>query len=81
MRMGSAAQLRCSMVDKKKNCVKICGTKGYISGRAINNPRNLELYSPGGMLSRKITIPTQINGYEYEVLACREGNQERAKRV
>ena len=69
---GSAAQLRCSMVDKKKNCVKICGTKGYISWESNNNPRNLELHGPGGMLIRKITIPTQINGYEYEVLVCRE---------
>ena len=69
---GSAAQLRCSMVDKKKNCVKICGTKGCISWESNNNPRNLELHGPGGMLIRKITIPTQINGYEYEVLACRE---------
>ncbi len=69
---GSVAQLRCSMVDEKKNCVKICGTKGYISWESNNNPRNLELHHPGGMLIRKIPIPAQINGYEYEVQACRE---------
>lgn len=69
---GRTAQLRCSMVDEKKNCVKICGTKGYISWESNNNPRKAELHRTGGMLIRKIMIPTQINGYEYEVLACRE---------
>ncbi len=69
---GRAAELRCSMVDAKRNCVKICGTNGYISWDSNNNPRNVELHRKNGSLVRKIAIPSQINGYEYEVLASRE---------
>lgn len=69
---GKAAQLRCSMLKERCNQAKICGTKGYISWESNTNPRNVELHGTNGMLLRKIVIPEQINGYEYEMLACRE---------
>lgn len=69
---GSVARLRCSMLDEKKNYVKICGTEGFLSWESNNNPRNLELHSPEGSLIRTISLPPQISGYEYEVLACRK---------
>ena len=52
----------------------ICGTDGFIMVENINNPQKLYVYAADGLsceLKEEITVPEQISGYEYEVLACK----------
>ena len=42
----------------------------------IRDSRNIELHSPDGTLLQKISIPEQINGYEYEILACKRAIED-----
>lgn len=36
----------------------------------INNPEEIRVFDRDGMLKECCQVPEQINGYEYEVLAC-----------
>ena len=49
----------------------IYGTKGYIIAKNINNITSIEIYSPERELLNTLTVPAQINGYEHQVLACK----------
>lgn len=48
----------------------INGTHGYISVNNINNPSFIEVFDNNRLLTQKIAVPQQINGYEYEFEAC-----------
>lgn len=69
------AILHTSMMEEKSNFVRITGSEGSLFWESNNNPRNVVLYSREGMVQRKIELPVQINGYEYEVEACRRAIQ------
>lgn len=44
------------------------GEKGYIVVDNINNPLEIKLYNEEHKLWKTISMPKQINGYEYEIL-------------
>lgn len=49
----------------------IYGTKGYIHCTNINNVEKIEIFDEDHHLIKEIPVPPQVNGYEYEVLACK----------
>ncbi|QNM05856.1 Gfo/Idh/MocA family protein [Qiania dongpingensis] len=50
----------------------INGDKGYIKVQNINNCEYIRVYGLDRELKAEYKVPEQINGYEYEVLACQE---------
>ena len=46
----------------------IYGEKGYIVVENINNPQSVSVYDTGENLLQHIDVPSQISGYEYEVI-------------
>ncbi len=57
----------------------ICGREGFISVQNINNPEKITVYAPDRTqyaIKKEITVPKQITGYEYEVLACKRAIEE-----
>lgn len=77
---GKMAVLYSSMLDQSDRRGLINGDKGYLEIKNINNCEEISVVN----LNREVTacykVPEQINGYEYEVLACvkaiREGRIE-----
>lgn len=69
---GRQAFLRASMVSGPRNEGKINGTKGYIAVDNLNCLEKIEVYDVGGRLQETLIPPHLINGYEYEVLACKK---------
>ena len=57
----------------------VCGTDGFMCVRNINNPEKITVYAPSRTkyeVIEDITVPEQITGYEYEVLACKKALEE-----
>ena len=57
----------------------IAGEEGFIEVQNINNPEEIRIYSPdrnGPKLEKRIEVPAQITGYEYEVLSCMKAIDE-----
>lgn len=71
-RDGKIAKLRCSITDRSRSEANLFGTKGRITWKNLTNPCDIEVYDLQGNLQKKVDLPEQINGYEYEVLACKE---------
>ena len=46
------------------------GERGYIIVENINNPQSISVYDTQDRLLKRIDVPEQISGYEYEVLEC-----------
>lgn len=67
---GKKAHLRTSMVTGPVNRGEIKGTQGRIEVDTLNNFTAIRIYDNAGNLLQEPEIPAQINGYEYEVLAC-----------
>ena len=67
---GKKAHLRTSMVTGPVNRGEIKGTQGRIEVDTLNNFSAIRVYDNAGNLLQEPEIPAQINGYEYEVLAC-----------
>ncbi len=67
---GKKARLRTSMVTGPVNRGEIRGTQGRIEVDTLNNFTAIRVYDNVGNLLQEPEIPAQINGYEYEVLAC-----------
>ena len=44
--------------------------KGYIVVENINNPQSIHIFDDEDRLIKKIEVPAQISGYEYEVAEC-----------
>lgn len=68
---GRVASLFSSMLAATDRSGVVFGEEGYIQVQNINNCEEIRVYR-GYTLERRIEIPPQINGYEYEVLACKE---------
>lgn len=69
-RDGKEAYLHTSFVTGPVNEGTIIGTAGSIRVESLNNYSAIQLYDKDGELRENLEIPAQINGYEYEVLAC-----------
>ena len=54
----------------------ISGDKGYLEIQNINNCEEIRLYDLDHKLIETYTVPKQINGYEYEVIACIKAIEE-----
>ena len=50
----------------------IYGDKGYIEMGDLNNCSEIRVYDESRKLSARYPVPEQINGYEYEAIACAE---------
>ncbi len=81
---GRMAKCKCSFgyegEDGVSNFAKIVGDKGYMTFGPINVPDKLYIYNVDGDLIKTVDLPILVNGYEYQVLECRdainEGRQE-----
>lgn len=67
---GRIAVLTSSMMVASHRLGIIYGTTGYIHCTNINNVEKIEVFNEDHLLVQTIDVPPQINGYEYEVLAC-----------
>ena len=64
------AVLHSNMLSCMPNRGVVYGTKGFIEVYEINNPREIRVFNANKEMTASYPAPTQINGYEYEVLAC-----------
>lgn len=48
----------------------IWGEKGYLVVENINNPQSISIYDTKDNLLKKLSVPKQISGYEYEFQEC-----------
>lgn len=53
------------------------GDKGYMIVENINNPQSIAIYDMEDNLIKKIEVPQQISGYEYEFIECVEQIQKK----
>ena len=54
----------------------INGTNGYIEVENINNPESVRVYNLERRVVQEIIAPTQITGYEYEVISAMDAIME-----
>lgn len=73
---GRTAHLRSCMVDNTRNEGIFFGSKGKIVVSTLNNYDAIKVYDSEGTLIKSCPIPPQVNGYEYEVLACKKAIEE-----
>lgn len=69
---GKMAVLHSNMLAKTDRQGVIYGDQGYLEIQNINNPEEIRVFDADGCLKARHEVPEQINGYEYEVLACME---------
>jgi predicted dehydrogenase len=69
---GKTAQLRFSMLSEFKNEGVIYGTDGSIRICDLNNFSKITVYDSSDNVVTDVPIPEQINGYEYELIACQK---------
>ncbi len=73
---GKLAVLHSNMLAQTDREGVISGTKGYIKAQNINNCEEIRVYDVNHNLIKTCAIPEQINGYEYEVIACMRAMKE-----
>lgn len=69
---GKVAYLYATMLAQTDRQGVINGDKGYIEIQNINNCEEIRVYNLDREMTACYQVPEQINGYEYEVLACKE---------
>lgn len=69
---GRVAYLYATMLAQSDRQGVINGEKGYIEVQNINNCEEIRVFDPQRKMIGCYPVPEQINGYEYEVLACKE---------
>lgn len=67
---GKLAVLHSNMLSLTDREGVINGNKGYIEVQNINNCEEIRVYNLQRELTATYQVPEQINGYEYELLAC-----------
>lgn len=70
-RDGRIAVLTCSMMAASHRMGIVYGSRGYLHCTNINNVEKIEVFDQDHALVQTVQVPPQINGYEYELLACR----------
>ena len=71
-RDGRMANLQSSALCLCGRIGQICGTEGYLLVDNINCPQSVTVYSDYKPVAHFDKPATQINGYEYQVIACKE---------
>lgn len=69
---GKIAVLHSNMLACLGNRGIVYGDKGYIEMGEINNCSEIRVYDGNKKMTACYKVPEQINGYEYEALACAE---------
>ncbi|MBP3657419.1 MAG: Gfo/Idh/MocA family oxidoreductase [Clostridia bacterium] len=69
-RGGQIAQLMNTVLVQTPSVSAVYGTEGCLVTDSIMNPKKIDIYDRSRRLVRSVTVPEQITGYEYEVLAC-----------
>lgn len=64
------ATMQCNVYAAQNRTASIFGTKGYIEITNINNPEKITVFNDQYEEIASYLPPTQITGYEYEVMAC-----------
>lgn len=63
----------CAISDRE--CL-INGDKGFIKIENCNNYQNLKIFDLNYEMVKQIDAPKQINGYEYQLIACKKALEE-----
>lgn len=69
---GRIANLQCSALCANDRQGIVSGTEGYLIVDNINNPLEARLYSRDHELRQVFKAPSQITGFEYQVIACEQ---------
>ena len=69
---GMLCNLQSSAACVGDNIGVIAGTEGNLIIDNINNPQSITVNGPDRTYVETIRVPTQITGYEYQFLACRQ---------
>lgn len=69
-RDGKTAKMKTSFVEERVNQGIVYGSAGSLLVKDLNNPSQITVFDSEGRVVRDYPIPSQINGYEYEVIAC-----------
>lgn len=69
---GKMADLHSNMTAALECQGAIYGDKGYLVVKGMNNVTHISAYGEKQKWIADYPIPAQINGYEYEVLACKK---------
>lgn len=69
-RDGKMAVLNAGIYTRSDRKGIFYGEKGYIIVENINNPQSVSVFDDSDRLIKKIDVPPQITGYEYELLEC-----------
>ena len=73
---GKIAVLFSEMLSLTDRQGVIHGSKGYMEVQNINNCEEIRVFDLDRNLVKKYEVPKQINGYEYEVIACMKAIKE-----
>lgn len=67
---GRMAVLHSNMLSCMGNRGVVYGDKGFLEFYELNNCREIRVYDRDKVLTACHKVPAQINGYEYEAVAC-----------
>lgn len=67
---GKIAVLHSNMLAYMGNRGVIYGDRGFIELYEISNPKGIRVFDENKELTASYPAPEQVNGYEYEVMAC-----------
>ena len=67
------------MVLPDSNFGIIRGENGFIKTDGVNNPQKISVFDNEGCLQKEYFPPAQINGYEYELEACKSALEKGEK--
>lgn len=69
---GKMAVLHSNMLAQLDREGVIYGNQGFIKVHNINNCEKIQVFDLERKMTAEYMVPEQINGYEYEVLACKK---------
>lgn len=69
---GILANVQSSACCVGDNIGVIAGTEGNIIIDNINNPQSIRINGPDRVFVEELKVPSQITGYEYQFVACRD---------
>lgn len=75
-RDGRCAVLHANMYAAMDRLGCIYGDRGYLIVQNINNCEKITVYNTNHQAIREISVPEQITGYEYEIMACKKALEE-----
>lgn len=73
---GILANVQSSACCVGDNIGVIAGTEGNIIIDNINNPQIIRINGPDRVFREELKVPSQITGYEYQFVACRDAIAE-----